>query len=94
MGYFANGDFDSYQRPITREEMAYIVANAKASAQALDTGKILTDIDTCSQKFAEGVKKAVSLGIITGYEDDSFRPNNSAKRAEAVVVIERMLNIK
>lgn len=94
LGYFVNGNFDSYQRPITREEMAYIVANAVGSLGDSDGDKTLTDIGNCSQKFAEGVKKAVSFGIITGYEDGSFRPNNNAKRAEAVVVIERMLNIK
>src|SRR5690606_36645338 len=34
---------------------------------------------------------AVEAGIITGYEDNTFRPNDTATRAEAVVMVQRML---
>ena len=125
LGYFAKGDFDSYKRPITREEMAYIVSNAvivpeepvkEEASQAEETAgdkeevaeetkeeakeevkeetKTLSDISSCLEKFKAGVLKVFDLKIITGYEDGTFRPKNNATRAEAVVIIERMINTK
>ncbi len=111
LGFFNKGDFDAYTRPITREEMAYIVSNAvgekeepkaevPAEGEAVEgetpavEEKKLTDMDACLEKYAAGVQKVFKLGIITGYEDGSFLPKNNAKRAEAVVIIERMMGVK
>ena len=117
-GYIKKGDFDSYTRAITREEMAYIVSNAvgeiaepevkedpvadsSAASDAVASSdaevkeeKTLTDIESCLEKFKAGVKKVFGIGIITGYEDSSFRPKNNATRAEAAVIIERLMNTK
>ena len=37
---------------------------------------------------------AKELGLVGGYEDGAFRPNNRATRAEACVMIVRLLNMK
>lgn len=37
---------------------------------------------------------AKELGLVGGYEDGAFRPNNKATRAEACVMIVRLLNLK
>jgi len=43
----------------------------------------------------EDVKLAASMGIIKGYEDNSFKPKNEVTRAEVAVMISRLLeNIK
>ena len=50
----------------------------------------LSDVKT-NAKYFDSVMYAVSKGIVTGYEDGTFKPNNKITRAEAVTVINRML---
>lgn len=38
------------------------------------------------------VHEAVQAGILEGYPDNTFRPNQTSTRAEAVVMIQRMLH--
>lgn len=40
----------------------------------------------------EEIGKAASLGWIQGYEDGTFRPDQSITRAEAMTMINRVLN--
>ena len=40
----------------------------------------------------ESVLKMVEAGVITGYDDGAFRPANEATRAEAAVMVYRLLS--
>ncbi len=40
------------------------------------------------------IKRAVGLGIVNGYEDGTFRPEDQVKRAEIMVMINRALKLK
>jgi hypothetical protein len=83
---------------ISRAEMATIASNALVAVKGY---KYETDINTLLSKFkdstsinsslATGVALAASQDIIVGY-DDNFKPNDSSTRAQAAVVIERLLN--
>ena len=73
--------------PITRAEFAAICAR-------FDTG--LTDGDSnftdIAGHWAESeIERAAMLGWITGYTDGTFRPENQITRAEAVTMINRVL---
>lgn len=51
--------------------------------------------DTMIHSYDKGyLYLAKELGLVSGYEDGSFRPNNKATRAEASVMIVRLLNLK
>ncbi len=39
------------------------------------------------------IEKMVSLGLIDGYSDGTFRPNERVNRADALVYITRLMNI-
>ena len=39
----------------------------------------------------DAIISAVNLGLINGYEDGTFRPENFVTRAEAISIINRML---
>ncbi|MCD8390483.1 MAG: S-layer homology domain-containing protein, partial [Firmicutes bacterium] len=39
---------------------------------------------------ADGIGKLLTLGAVSGYEDNTILPNNSVKRAEAVVMISKL----
>lgn len=83
---------------ITREELAVILANAlgKQDEARLNSNN-MTDFtdDTGISSWARGcVTVAVKDGLIKGYPDDnSFRPQNGATRAEACTVINNFLNV-
>ena len=42
--------------------------------------------------YSDYIQKAVQYGLINGYTDGTFRPNQNIPRAEAVTMINRMLN--
>ena len=80
-GRFAPNDF------VTRAEMAKMIA-----------GVFLTEFDGGENPFSdvsesdwscEYIKKAYSAGVISGYEDGSFRPNDAITRQDAAVMLYR-----
>ena len=75
--------------PITRAEFATIAARFDKSEPDTSDSK-LTDI---KGHWAEQyIKKAEALGYIEGYEDHSFKPNQDITRAEAMTLINRVLD--
>lgn len=81
-------------RAITRQDIAVMVVRAmgKESEARVNDGSSLGFQDTGKIGVHKGyIAIAVEAGIITGYEDNTFRPNDTATRAEAVVMVQRML---
>lgn len=84
-----NGNFHP-NATITRAEMAMIAAKVKN----LSLDKQMTSFTDVAQKHwagkaIEAVKRA---GIMNGYKDGTFHPNQSLTRAEAVKVLNSLLN--
>ena len=52
-----------------------------------------TDLESVSDQYKDGVLFALNHGIITGYEDKTIRPKNSATRAEVAVMIKRFVSV-
>ena len=75
---------------ITREQMAVMVARA-ANLVAPGNRISFADGDKISPGAVDRVAAAVEKGIIRGYPDNTFRPQGSASRAEAVTIITRAL---
>ncbi len=105
-GYFPDGMFtkESYDMPITREKMAVVMAtvadkkdneteNAKVTAEnkkKLETA--VNDWKSICNYCKDNISKAMLKGIITGYPDSTFKPQNTATRAEASSMILRLMN--
>ena len=63
-------------------------------------GRLLEDTEPAELNFAdnedipdwaeESIGKLLSLGIISGYSDNTILPNNNVKRAEAAVMLYNM----
>ena len=74
------------EEPITREQMAAMIVRAAKIPSA--AGKpSFNDSGSISPWAGEVVVAATENGIIKGYPDNTFRPQGSATRAEAAVVI-------
>jgi len=78
---------------MTRAELATVLVRiAEKSGRDLGDETIeFTDVLETAW-YAEYVEKAAAYGLVNGYEDGTFRPNNTVTRAEAVTMINRMLN--
>lgn len=90
-----SGDGDSF-RPtdgISREEMAVILIRAyEKKIGVVDSGEVsATDKAKISQWALEAVEKAWAMGLVNGFEDGSFAPQDSVTRAQAAVVMVRLL---
>ena len=49
--------------------------------------------DIEDSKVAQAVDKLVGFGIITGYEDGTFKPDNQITRAEFAAIVTRMKGV-
>lgn len=61
------------------------VSGVTASAAFIDVAD--------NANYAEAVSALNALGLLTGYEDNSFRPDNTITRAEFATVVTRMLGM-
>ena len=74
--------------PITRAEFATLFARFDESGAEPAGGFS----DLSGHWARESVERAAALGWIDGYEDGSFRPDNRITRAEAMTMVNRVLN--
>ena len=78
--------------PITRAEFAKIaVSFAQTNGSAVYS--YFTDVKT-TDWFAPYVTTAKDSGLIEGYSDGSFKPENRITRAEACAIVNRVLGRK
>ena len=80
---------------ITRQDIAVILYNLLDRAEKLKGNEVSlpSDVDSISDYAKESVCSLMKLGVITGFEDGTFRGNTTATRAEAAVLIGRFLNL-
>jgi hypothetical protein len=79
-------DFDTYHRPITREEMVLVIVRALDEIpQNGNPG--FTDEAAISSDYLPYINAALNLELISGYPDNTFRPANETTRAEASTLI-------
>ncbi|WP_249900642.1 glycosyl hydrolase 53 family protein [Paenibacillus sp. PK3_47] len=93
----ADGTF-APEESITRQDMAVMIYKA-AQAVKITLGKgqfgvSFTDRNTISGYASEAVRQLASEGIINGMGNGSFAPKKHATRAEAAVIINRLLNME
>lgn len=92
------GELRDIDKPITRNEMDKMVANALdylGEAHNVDRGKFKNEIKGFNQipkNYQDYVLKAYSKEIITGYPDGIFKGSQGLTRAEASTVIIRVID--
>ncbi|MBQ7901316.1 MAG: S-layer homology domain-containing protein [Clostridia bacterium] len=81
---------------ITREDTAVIAARilSRFSKYPADTSaKDFADADSISSYAKESVDALAELNIISGYEDNSFRPKSNLTRAQAAKIISMIVEL-
>jgi hypothetical protein len=87
---YADGTFKP-DASIKRAEFAVILNRVFEIQGDNSSGIVLNDIGGSWAKDA--IQNLVATGVIHGYEDGTFRPNNTITREEMVVMISRILNL-
>ena len=100
-GMFERTDWN---KPITRQQMGVIMERAATEIYqektVTDTSKLneikaqLKDYNQICDNCKDAVVQAVARGIIAGYTDGTFKPTNTATRAEASAMIIRLIEEK
>lgn len=91
-------DESTFNKNISREEMASIVVNAYTKSGKLpdpvvlnEASSRLSDMDTVSPRYFENAVASVAMDFISGYSDGTFAPKQYASRAEATVLSYKLL---
>lgn len=79
------------ERLVTRGEFANLVSR---SLQLPEGKSNFKDLSTAHPSLVDGINRAASAGIISGRGNDIFAPNDTIKRDEAVIMIDRALQFK
>lgn len=87
---FGDGSFRPNQ-PVTREQFIVMIMNAIRPNEEASSMPAFTDDDEIAPWAAKAVALADELGLMSGYEDGSFRPKNELTRAQLAVLIARTL---
>ncbi|SFE79024.1 S-layer homology domain-containing protein, partial [Thermoanaerobacter thermohydrosulfuricus] len=81
--------------PITREEMTAVIMRVYGKLAEYKEDSIgnttFSDNNNISEWAKNVVANAVKLGIVRGYEDNTFKPKDNATRAEAAAMLYRIL---
>ena len=86
---YADGSFRG-DNPITRAELTKIIVEALDVPE--NAAKSFADVNSSSW-YAAYVSRAATSGIVTGFEDGSFRPEANVTRQDAVLMIWRAMNL-
>ncbi|NGZ77980.1 InlB B-repeat-containing protein [Saccharibacillus alkalitolerans] len=91
---FVTGDPDGSFRPndkITRGEFAAILSRVFPVEQASAAAPVLNDVN--NHWANESIRRLVSVGVLKGYGDGTFRPNRTISREEMAAVLSRIVNL-
>ncbi|MBE6570738.1 MAG: hypothetical protein E7656_00635 [Ruminococcaceae bacterium] len=103
IGFFQNlGFLDNISRDyglkiaptenITRGEFTQLIYEISTATQDSPSVKLKSFTDVSSNhKYLTAINAAVSTGIVTGYDDGTFKPENSITRAEVVTMVNRFI---
>lgn len=90
-----SADEFGYGLPVTRQDVAVLIYRVAKIANT-DFAKLnpveFNDMERISDYAKESVIAMVEAGIINGYDDGCFKPDNPASRAEAAIMLYRALN--
>jgi hypothetical protein len=84
LGGYSDGTFRT-NNDVTRGQLSKIVSNAAGFNEAV-TGQTFSDVAPDSPFYAF-VERMVRRGIISGYGDGTFRPNNNATRGQISKIV-------
>ena len=96
IGLIEKDEFDNYDRPIARGEMAKLILRAEKNEAAFDNweryASSFSDYSALTPQEREIAGKILASGIMSGFADGSFGFHKNATRAQACTILLKFLN--
>ena len=91
-GIIKEGDFEDYNVPAARGEVAYIFAHALPDGvlKEVNAKPRFSDVNA-STPYRSDIVTLYQADLVTGYEDGTFHPENPITRAEVCVILSNLL---
>ena len=91
------GGINELNKPISREEMAYIILNTLALVEPIPENTIsksdIPDSYAIENRYIDKVLSCYSMGIICGVDSQgTFSPKGAVNRAQGATILYRMIN--
>ena len=87
---YDDGSFDP-NGVITREQLALVLSRSLAKTPENLSEIRFNDVHKISDWSKEAIKVMLTLKIVNGYEDQTFRPQKTVTRAEACTMMYKFL---
>lgn len=95
-GIIVRTDYDDYNIKMKREQVAKssnaMMAGEYYPKDLTQFEQYITDFDDVSRSNEEYVLKTYISGVLSGYEDGSWRPQREVTRAEILSILDRVFN--
>ncbi|MBI5152145.1 S-layer homology domain-containing protein [Candidatus Peregrinibacteria bacterium] len=92
----ANDPKVNFSEAASREEMAHIIVETLEKKGEINPDQFKCDLDftdyDCSDPGAHDVSILIDLGVLKGYPDNTFKPDNDLNRAEAAAMVQRTMD--
>ncbi len=88
-------DFFEPEAPVTREQMAVILNNILKMYSISGSGQAVSfsDVGTGDESWSsDAIKQAGRMGILSGFEDGSFRPGEALTRGQMTTIMHKLEN--
>lgn len=82
------------ETPVTREEAVTMLVNCLDAEEETEFAKQFIDEEDISGWARNNVAAALKIGLINGFPDNSFRPQQHVTRAEVAVLLENFLGLR
>lgn len=91
-GIIKRGDFAKYDEKASRAEVCYILYNAlpKDAFRKTQLSPLFSDVNAATP-YSASIYGMYETGMVGGYKDGTFRPENEITRAEICVILANML---
>ncbi|KPU27432.1 hypothetical protein TR13x_05010 [Caloranaerobacter sp. TR13] len=87
-------DEDLKDKFITRKEIISLLVKCletyEGDIQIYDLTNPFIDLDSINEKYKRDILKGYKLGLIKGYLDGTFRPNNRVSQIESILLLQRL----
>ena len=86
-------DFDSFSRPVTRKELAYLLCKTVGDKNTADAFEgDISDVPK-NTKYADSIYKMYGAKVLEGDHDGMFRPDDELNRAELCAAAVRLYEL-
>lgn len=91
-----DGEAFEPDKPISRAEMAVLLDRSLSELIVLEVREAPTfsDVAALSEQQQAAIETAASYGLISGFTDGSFRPDDSLTRAQGFTVISKLIDMQ